>query len=337
MLVAAAAILAIGLSAWGFMTYKAAADRRAYERGQKEQALEAERLRAEAEKERTEKEARERAERERAVKDKAEREAEARRRRAGEPEQTRPPSSTLRLSETVLDFGPREAGPGPSAPRPLRVVLTNQAAGTLTVTFRSLGPDTTAFRIVRGDCSKTPGGVTLDRTCWLEYDFFPAREGPHRNLVSFQVAASSESHSLTLTGVGGPKPAGAAVSAKILQASCIAEDGSKFRVELSGEATGPVGAYLYGASNPNNGVAAGYNSCSRWSGASSQDGSRPNVRCRRDTGDLATTDWKSANLFTSRTGAPPSEGLVNVYQGDDKSTYRSLARDRVPLDSKPGR
>jgi hypothetical protein len=303
---AGVAILVVGLSAWAFQVYRASVDRTA----------EAERL-ADAERARQAE-----AEREKAARERAEREAEDRRRQPG-------PSPGLRLSTTSLDFGTRPTG-DTATPPARRVVLTNLGSAPVTFTLRGQGPDTGAFRLVDSNCGSTPAGRSLETSCWLAFAFAPAREGVQRNQLAIRVAGSQDSYDLTLTGIGAPA-ASAAVSARIGAASCVILEGGRFRIELSGEASGPAGAFLYAASNPNSGVAAGRTICSRWGRTTSADGPRNQGACKRSVGEAASTDWKSSNVYTSRGGGPPGDGIARVYLLDGE-TYRELAQDRRALE-----
>jgi hypothetical protein len=128
----------------------------------------------------------------------------------------------------------------------------------------------------------------------------------------------------------------AAASIRITGAACVDQGRGRFRVELSGQASGPVGAFVHGASNPNSGIKAGDTSCSLWSRATVADGPRNQATCRRAGREPGSTPWKSSNVFASNNGEPPPEGLAQVYLVE-RGEYQQLAQDRVELACQPDR
>lgn len=127
-----------------------------------------------------------------------------------------------------------------------------------------------------------------------------------------------------------PQPA-----VNIRTASCTQVSAGLFKVEMSGEATGPSGTYFfYAVSNPSSGVDSMLTSCDSWSRTGSEDGPRNQNICKHQSSESTQTRWSSSNILNSQ--QPPKEGTVVLfYANPDGTGFRPLVQQRVPLVCQP--
>ncbi len=124
-------------------------------------------------------------------------------------------------------------------------------------------------------------------------------------------------------------------SVSITTARCTNLGAGQFRVDLAGEATGPVGALLYGASNPRRVAQPGTTSCSKWRSVKRRTPYATQIVCKRQNADPPSTRWKSSSVF-SPDGKRPESSMAEIFEEDaDGSNHRRLAvkMDRLICDS----
>jgi hypothetical protein len=262
----------------------------------------------------------------------------------------RPQDSTstprLILGPATLDFGRRPvtqfkaSAKSRSKPRSASLEPTAKGPG-VAVEYRIEGINAADFAVEGSSCGgKVAEELTVTEKCMFYLTFFPSGSGQRAATLKVLVQGTSEAHEVALSGTGtAPEPPTAAPqdtstsAVSISSVICTSLGLGRFKVQMSGTVSGPVGATFSANSRNDPGSETG-TVCDFWPDAPPRDDGYVLRVCRRGPTDPGATAWKSSMVLAEAAGRPVKFGVVDLTLTGKKGETQFLASEMVPLSCK---